>query len=896
MPMTSRRTLVLAALIVLAPATAAHAASPDLVISQAYGGGGNSGAPLRNDFIEVFNRGADPVDVGGWSVQYASATGTTWTSTALSGTVAPGRYLLVREAAGANTAAPELPAADASGNIAMSATAGKVRLVSGSSDVRDLVGYGSTASPFEGSGPAPTLTNTTAALRDDDGCTDTDDNAADFASATPAPRNSATAATDCLSPPPPPPTPPLVAIHDIQGAGHSSPHAGEAVTTTGVVTAKRSNGYYLQDPAADADAATSEAVFVFTGAAPAVDVGDALRIEATVQEFRPGGASSTNLTITELTSPAITETTPGAILPAAVLVGPGGRTPPTEIIEDDAFDIFDADADGIDFYESLEGMRVRVDDAVATGPTSDFGSNREIAVLAAGGHGAGVRTTRGGIVVRPGDFNPERIILNDLVAGGPSMPQVDVGDTFAGVTVGVVDYSFGNYKLEVTSLPALVDGGLQRETTVAAGVGELSAATFNVENLDPGDPPAKFAALAHVIVDNLRAPDLISVEEVQDDNGPTNDGTVSAALTWQMLVDAVQAAGGPAYHYRQIDPAVGNPDGGEPGGNIRVGFLFRSDRGLAFVDRPGGDATTPVAVVGDAGGPRLSISPGRIQPASSAFNNSRKPLAGEFTYDGRRIFAIANHWNSKGGDQPLFGRFQPPARSSEVQRNAQAQLVHDFVGEVVSADPNARVLVLGDLNDFEFSTALATLQGPEPILHDLALDLPQPERYSYVFEGNSQTLDHIVASLALVPAVRAFDAVHVNSEFADQTSDHDPLVARVCADVTAPSLTVAVSPSVLHPPNHKLVTVTATAVVSDFVDPDPAVTLVSATSSEPDDAPGGADGATSGDVAIVDGTTFRLRAERSEAGPGRVYTLTYRALDACGNSVQRSATVSVPVR
>ena len=633
------------------------------------------------------------------------------------------------------------------------------------------------------------------------------------------------------------------------------------------MTAKRSNGYYLQDPAADANPATSEGIFVFTGGAPAVSVADALSIEATVQEFRPGGASATNLTITELTSPAITATSPGAALPAPVVIGPGGRTPPAEIIENDAFSVFDTGDDGIDFYESLEGMRGQVDDAVAVGPTSDFGSNREIPVLAAGGQGAGVRTTRGGIVVRPGDFNPERVILNDLVAGGPTLPQVDVGDAFPGATVGVVDYAFGNYKLEVAVLPALAGGGLQRETTVAAGVGELSAATFNVENLDPGDSSAKFVALADIIVDNLRAPDLISVEEVQDDTGPANDGTVSAAATWQLLVDAVQDAGGPTYHYRQIDPAAGNPDGGEPGGNIRVGFLFRTDRGLAFVDRPGGDATTPAAVVGDAGGPRLSISPGRIQPASSAFANSRKPLAGEFEYDGRRLFAIANHWNSKGGDQPLFGRFQPPARSSEVQRNAQAQIVHDFVHDVVAADPNARVLVLGDLNDFEFSTALATLQGSPPVLHDLALYLPEAERYSYVFEGNSQTLDHIVVSPALVGAVRAFDPVHVNAEFADQTSDHDPLVARVCADVAAPSLSVSASPSVLRPPNHKLVSVTATAVAADGVDPAPAVSLVSATSSEPDDAPGGADGATTGDVVVV--TTGPSGCAQSARRPAR---------------------------
>jgi predicted extracellular nuclease len=405
-----------------------------------------------------------------------------------------------------------------------------------------------------------------------------------------------------------------------------------------------------------------------------------------------------------------------------------------------------------------------------------------------------------------------------------------------------MDYSFGNYKLEVASLPDTAAGGLQRERTAAAGVGQLAVATFNVENLDPNDPPEKFAALAKVIVDNMRSPDLISVEEVQDDNGATNNSVVSAEGTWKRLTDAIAAAGGPQYEHRQIDP-VDDQDGGEPGGNIRVGFLFRTDRGLAFVDRPGGDSTTPVAVEDGSRGPQLSISPGRIAPANSAFTNSRKPLAGEFTYDGHTLFAVANHWNSKGGDDPLFGRFQPPARSSEVQRNQQAQLVHDFAADVLDADPNARVIVLGDLNDFEFSSALGTLEGSPAILDDLIANLPQDERYSYVFEGNSQTLDHVVTSQSASSELRGFDVQ-----------------------------------------------------ATDSVDPAPNVSFVSATSNEPDDAPGGADGATTQDVVVDGDNRFRLRAERSEDGSGRVYTLTYRATDACGNSVERSATVTVPVR
>jgi uncharacterized protein len=1013
--------VVFAVLALMAGASSASALSPGAVISQGYGGGGNSGAPYNSDFVELFNRGSSSVSLTGWSLQYASATGTgnfganSTQITELTGSLAPGGRLLVQGAGGATGAA--LPAPDVTDPtpINMSATAGKVALVSSTtplgcnggsapcspaalSTIVDLVGYGN-ANFFEGSGPAPTLSNTTAALRSTAGCSETDDNAADFGAGAPNPRNGASAATPCTTDQAPalassspsagaggvavdagvsitfsepvdvagawfeiecatsgghgatvsggpvtfmldpisdfaagetckvnvtapnvtdqdaddPPDAmtsdsgfsfttvlPLTPIHAIQGAAHLSPLASQTVRTSGIVTARRSNGFYLQDPAPDADDATSEAIFVFTGT-PSAAVGDQVGVTGRVSEFRPGGSGgASNLTTTEVTSPSATVLSSGNELPAPVLVGPGGRVAPGETIEDDAGGnvesggVFDPSADGIDFYESLEGMRVRVDDASVVGPTSDFGSNREIPVLPGGGLGSSLLTPRGGIVLRPDDFNPERLILNDLIAGGPTLPAADTGDTFPGATVGVVDYSFGNFKLQVSELPARSPGGLERESATPAGPGQLAFATFNVENLDPTDPPAKFAALAGLIVDHLRAPDLISLEEVQDDNGATDDGTVGAATTYRMLIEAIRSAGGPAYDYRQINPE-NDRDGGEPGGNIRVGFLFRSDRGLQFVDRPGGTATQGVQVTDGTDGPELSASPGRIDPTDDAFTTSRKPLAGEFSYAGRRLFAIANHWNSKGGDQPLFGRFQPPVRSSEVQRNRQARVVHDFVADILSRDPNADVVVLGDLNDFPFSTAVQTLVGDPPLLDDLITGLPESERYSYVFEGNSQVLDHVLMSPAASARVNRFAAVHVNAEFADQASDHDPLVATACADVDAPALSVSASPSVLRPPNHKYVTVKVTTNASDTADPAPTVKLLSAASDEPDDAPGAADGATTDDIVVADDHTFRLRAERSERGNGRVYTITYRARDACGNATTAHASVTVPI-
>jgi predicted extracellular nuclease len=552
-------------------------------------------------------------------------------------------------------------------------------------------------------------------------------------------------------------------IHDIQDGAHLSPFAGVPVTDVpGIVTALRSNGFYFQDPDPDADDATSEGLFVFTSVAPSVVVGDAVQVDGTVSEFRPGGATSANLTTTELVSPTVTVLSTGNATPAPAVVGTGGRIPPDEVIEDDATGdvetsgVFDPATDGIDFYESLEGMLVQVNDAVAVGPTNAFG---EIAVVGDDGANASVRTARGGVVVRPDDFNPERIHLDNEIA---PTPLVQVGDHLSSPVVGVLDYSFGNFKLQVTTSPTAISGGLARESATAAGAGELSVASFNVENLDPGDG-ARIDELATEIVDHLRSPDLIGVQEVQDNNGPTNDAVVDASQSFAALIDAISAAGGPTYDFRAIDP-VDDEDGGEPGGNIRVGFLFRTDRGLAFVDRPGGTSTAGTSVVAGSDGPELTFSPGRIDPTNAAFADSRKPLAGEFTFMGRHLFVVVNHLNSKGGDDPLFGHLQPPTLVSEVQRIQQAQVVNDFVDSVLSLDADADVIVLGDLNDFEFSTPLSTLTGG--VLTDLVTTLPQDDRYTYVFEGNSQTLDHILVSDPLAGVLSSFDVVHMNAEFA----------------------------------------------------------------------------------------------------------------------------------
>jgi len=238
--------------------------TPQVVISQVYGGGGNSGAIFTNDFIEIFNRGTSEVNIGGWSVQYASATGSSWSITGLPNiTLSPGQYCLIQEAAGTG-GTTALPTPDVTGTLAMSGTNGKVALVNSTTaligtcptetGIIDLVGYGSTASCSEGSAPTPSTSNTTAVIRELNGCTDTDQNSMDFALGTPIPRNTATGLNVCA------PAIPILSVSPASLSGFtylqgSGPSASQSYTLSGTnlsgapgtITVTGSTNYEVSD-------------------------------------------------------------------------------------------------------------------------------------------------------------------------------------------------------------------------------------------------------------------------------------------------------------------------------------------------------------------------------------------------------------------------------------------------------------------------------------------------------------------------------------------------------------------------------------------------------------------------------------------------------------------------
>jgi predicted extracellular nuclease len=573
-----------------------------------------------------------------------------------------------------------------------------------------------------------------------------------------------------------------VRIHDIQGNTRVSPLEGKQVSEVpGIVTGVRtygSRGFWFQDPEADGDAATSEGVFVFTGSAPKVAVGDRVTVSGTVTEYVPGGASSGNQSLTEITKPTVTVVSSGNEVPAPVTVSawsvPAAYTPEGDPAAGGSINGLPLAPRtyALDYYESLEGTNIRVGTSRVVGATDAFA---ELWVTVKPWEND---NRRGGTVYGSYESqNTGRLQIQSLVPlAEQPFPKANVGDVLSGTTEGPLDFNqYGGYTLTARTLGTVEDRGLTRESTRPQRNGELAVATYNVENLDPSDPQEKFDALAKAVVENLASPDILALEEIQDDTGAKNDGTVSAAQTVKKFTDAIVAAGGPAYEWRSVDP-VNNEDGGQPGGNIRQVFLFNPER-VSFNDRAGGDATTATGVVRERGRAALTLSPGRIDPANSAWEDSRKPLAGEFTFRGRTVFVIANHFGSKGGDESLVSHHQPPVRSSEAQRLKQAQAVNAFVKDVLDADHKADVVVLGDINDFEFSETTKALTDGGALFPAIK-SLPRSERYSYVYQGNSQVLDQILTS----PSIRDFsyDSVHINAEFSDQNSDHDPQVLRFC--------------------------------------------------------------------------------------------------------------------
>lgn len=842
-------------------------AANNLAISQVYGGGGNAGATLKNDFIELFNRGTSAVSLAGWSVQYNSAAGTgAWQVTPLTGTLQPGQYYLVQEAVGAGGTVA-LPAPDATGTIAMSATAGRVALLNSTTAltacaltpaVQDMIGYGTGtggAACFEGAAAAPTLSNTLANLRADAGCTDTDSNSADFATGVPAPRNTASQLHVCNVANPTSPTgvglatpntvdaggsvlltvtvtpgttpistgitvtadlapiggpsaqtffddasngdataadnifsfsttvaagtiqgakalnvivsdaegrtstatislnvpPPVTAIHTLQGSGDITPFNNQTVSTTGIVTSLRTNGFFIQTPDADIDndPATSEGVFAFTSSKPTVKVGDSVRVTGKIVEFLPTGSA---LTSTEFNNVGLTVQTLSSDnpLPAPIHITSADLTR----------------SGANDQLERFEHMRVSFDSLTAVGPTranltENTSTMSSIGLLYAEitgtprgfrepGIEAGVALPAGtpaGVPVYDG--NPEIIAVDTDPRRGATAIDVSTGATLTSVT-GVLDYTGDRY----TVLADPVGGvgsftpGITASAVSLAADREFTIASFNMErfynDINENDGAVTLTTAAYqgrlnkaslAIINLLHLPDLIGIEEME------NIQTLQDVAA-KVNADAV-AAGFPDPQYQPF-----LFEGNDPSA-IDVAVLAKSTRVTVTNAVQIGKDTTFTD-------PRNS--------ATQQILNDRPPLVVQATIkppvgQPYPVTFIVNHLRSLTDvdDTGPTGLFVRAKRAGQAEFLASLIAQHQAAGE--------HVVSVGDYNAFQFNdgyvdsigTILGTPAAPgevvvstqdliDPNLIDLVNTVSAEKRYSYVETGTAQVLDHVIVT------------------------------------------------------------------------------------------------------------------------------------------------------
>jgi predicted extracellular nuclease len=548
------------------------------------------------------------------------------------------------------------------------------------------------------------------------------------------------------------PQSPELAIHDIQGCNHTSPYRGQTVSEiTGIVTWKDQHGFYMQDPTPDDRDCSSEGIYVFTNRYPENIPGDQVIVSGIVEEFAANNQNKDQLTLTEITSPKIHFISSGNALPAPTIIGKNGKIPPDKIIEDDQFSNFDISEDGLDFYESLESMRVEIEQAVVIQPENSY---HEIYVLPAEMQAENLLSPQGALLSIPPDQNPERI---QVTLPDSFKKTVYLGVQFDTPIMGILSYAYGSYTVIETNQPQLTHKTTQKDKfTGTLSSSDLLVATYNVDNLSRSDL-ARITSISDQIVHSLNSPDILILQEIQDDSGEENDGTIAASKALKTLIDQIQKQGGPKYHYVD-NPPTNNSSGGVSGGNIRTVFLYRTDRGLSWRNTS------------------ISVNAEKV----SAFKNNRQPVLGTFQFEGQNIYIIGVHLVSNLANTPEFGAIQPQSRPEEPKRIAQAQWIANFARSLQNQDPSACVLVAGDFNDVPGSSTLT--QFPSVQWVNLAADVPSDSRYSILYQGSADLFDQILISHSFTHHVTIDAAViHLNTSAPakKQISDHDPFIVKI---------------------------------------------------------------------------------------------------------------------
>lgn len=557
---------------------------------------------------------------------------------------------------------------------------------------------------------------------------------------------------------------PLKEIFEIQGNGLASPFAGDFIRTeNNIVTAVGADGFFIQTPddRADADANTSNGIFVFTGSAPGVAVGDNVNVTGLVQEF---------FNFTEFSSnPTVTVNSSGHPLPAVVAFN--GSTPspnqPQSAVE----------------FERFEGMLIHIAAGVVSGPNQQFGSDPIAEVFIVAKNNRAFREPGIAFPGLPGlpvwDGNPEVFELDPNRLGLPNA-AIPAGSTYE--ATGVLGFEFSDYELWPTQLT--VDEATLPRPVRARNSGEFMVATFNMERFfdDVDDPaiddlvpsPSEYAGIlskySEYIREVLRAPDILALQEVENLN----------AL--QDLAAQIQSDDGSVVYSAFLEE--GNDQGG-----IDVGYLVRNT------------VTVPAVA---------QLHKSEIFPFDNSLLHDRPPLLLQAELpDGRLLTLLNLHQRS------LSGIEDSDSTRVRLKRHTQAVSVSKMVDSLQTQNPDINLIVLGDFNAFQFTDGYVHVLGQimgapasaseaqiagtdevDPDLRNEVLQIPASERYSFVFDGSAQVLDHILTSEKMQPQVSGRQYARGNADAAAffktdystvlRASDHDALVMYV-APLAAPA-------------------------------------------------------------------------------------------------------------
>jgi predicted extracellular nuclease len=555
-----------------------------------------------------------------------------------------------------------------------------------------------------------------------------------------------------------PPPAVVAAIHEIQGNGATSPFNGLSVISSGIVTARKSNGFFMQEAVGDGDPSTSDGIFVFVGGTPAVTVGDAVTVKGTATEFfnlTQISSSASNVSISSSGNPL-----PAAITLTATILNPAG-TP--------------------DQLERFEGMLMHADTLVSVAPTNEFG---EVFTVLDGVvrplREPGIEISQpvppdptSGLVdccIPRFDENPERIMVDTDGLIGSTRLNVTSNVTISGVT-GPLDFSFDDYKVLPQTTPT-TSANMSAVPVPTPAAGEFTIAGYNIENFNNNATQRHKAALA--IRDVLHLPDIVGTIEIFELSG------------LQALANEIESISGVHYEAHLIEA-----DGTSGDADQDVGFLVKTSRIQI-------NSVVQEELAGCNGQPENCNT--FIDPQGNpALLNDRPPLVLHATVDAlsanpRQIIVVVNHLRSFIDIELLTGD-GPRVRA---KRKAQGEFLANLLQGLQTDNPGTPVLSIGDYNAYQFNDGytdpIATIKGTptaddqmvvdaspdlvNPDFTNLTDTLPADQRYSFIFEGTPQAIDHFIINTAASAILQRYHIARNNSDF--------PEVAAFAGDATRP--------------------------------------------------------------------------------------------------------------